>query len=152
MVTTYPAAVLASSPAHNGADDAALDNALRDLAPDAKPDGTPRCKSACTNVHGQSRKVHNNQADHRPASKNLRPPMLGAGPRLATSRQLTLSVAYRAVADSVVIVPADAACRSHSHDTAGSPANAASTAPRADTIRSNTALADAVAKTAARSP
>src|SRR5271166_1914287 len=52
MLTTCPMVGLARSHVHQVAVAAALDNALHDPARDAKPVGTPRCKNACTNVHG----------------------------------------------------------------------------------------------------
>src|SRR5471030_1292323 len=47
MFKKCPAAALASSHAHNGADDDAPGSALRGPAPDATPSGTPHCKNAC---------------------------------------------------------------------------------------------------------
>ena len=64
-------------------------NAPRDPGRDVTPGGTPDCKNACTNVHGEWRKVRNSPADRRAASKNLHPWTLRAGPRAANRRQLT---------------------------------------------------------------
>src|SRR5438128_7484632 len=63
MLTTCPAAALASSHVHNACADAAPGNALHDPARDVTPVGTPNCKIACTNVHGEWQKARSNPAD-----------------------------------------------------------------------------------------
>ena len=148
MFTTCPAAALASSHAHNVADDDALDNALRDRARDAKPSGTPHCKNACSTVHMEWKKARSSLADRRADSKTLCRSPLCAGPRATLSRQLTPAAA----ADGVATAPVAAVCRSPSLDSAGSPASSTNAGPHAGTLHCNSGIANAWARTAVHSP
>jgi hypothetical protein len=152
MVTTYLAAVLASSHADNVADDAALDNAIHDPARDAKPSGTPHCKTACTIVHAEWRKARNNQAERTAIPKILPAPTQCAGPRAARPRQLTPPAPHATAADGVATAPVAVVCRSPSLDIAGSPASSANAGPRAGTLHCNSGIANAQARTAVHSP
>jgi hypothetical protein len=152
MFTTYPAAAHASSHVHNVADDDALDNAPRDPARDATPSGIPHCKNACTIVHAEWKRARSSLADRMAVSKILHGPALCAGPRATLPRQLTPFAAHAVAADGVVTAPGAAVCRSPSLDTAGSPASIATAGPLADTLHRNTAIANAVTRTAGHSP
>ena len=134
MFTRCPAAALAWSRAHNACAAAAPDSAPRDPARDAKPVGIPGCKNACTNVHGEDRKVRSNPADDTARPKNLRRAVVCAGPRAAPPRQLTPLAVHAAAADDAVTVRAAAPCPDRSRDTAGSLSNAASVAPPVDML------------------
>src|SRR5271163_3048369 len=94
IITTCSVVPLASSAGVDDDHAAALDSALRDPAPAVKPSGRPRCKNACTCVHGEVRKARNTLADRRAALKNLLAPALCAGPRPLIPRQLTPLAAH----------------------------------------------------------
>ena len=151
MFKRCPADVLASSHAHNACVDAAPDTALHDPARDAKPVGTRCCKNACTNVHGEAQKTHNNPGEHTAGSQNFPPLALGAGPRTALLRQLTLlGRAHPVVADTVAIVPGGVGVPFRWRDIAGLPSVVATAWPPADTLRCNNGFAAAAARTAVR--
>ena len=151
MLTTCPDAADAWSfvPVAN-ADDAP-DSALPDQGRDAKPVGRRCCKNACTNVHGEGRKVRSNPVDGTDRPKNLRRKAVGAGPRAAQPRQLTLLAAHAAAGDGAVTVHAVAPCPARSRDTAGSPSNAASAELFLDMLYCRNGIANAAARTAVRS-
>ena len=150
IVTTCPAAALASSRAHNACADAAPDSAFPDPARDAKPVGIPGCKNACANAHGEGRKVRSNPADGTARRKNLRPKAVGAGPRATNPRQLTPLSVRASAADGAVTVRAAAPCHDRSRDISGSPSNAASVAPSVDMLHCKNGIANAEARTAVR--
>jgi hypothetical protein len=150
MLTTCPAARLASSRAHHADADAAPDNAPHDPARDVTPVGMPHCKNACTNVHGKRRRARSNLADRTAEPKKLHARTLRAGPRAANPRQLTPADA--GVADTDDSAPAAARAHDPWPDNAGSTASAASYEPLGNMLHCNNALADAAARTAARSP
>jgi hypothetical protein len=152
IVTTCSAAAPAWSAGVADDHAAAPDSALRDPAPAVKPSGRPRCKNACTCVHGELRKVRNTLADRRAALKNLLAEALCAGPRPLMLRQLTPLAAHAPAADNAALVHAAALAPSRSGDSVGSTATAASAAPLADIFHCNTASANAEAKRAARIP
>ena len=152
IVTTCSAAAPAWSAGVADDHAAAPDSALRDPAPAVKPSGRPRCKNACTCVHGELRKVRNTLADRRAALKNLLAEALCAGPRPLMLRQLTPLAAHAPAADNAAPVHAAALAPSRSGDSVGSTATAASAAPLADIFHCNTASANAEAKRAARIP
>jgi len=150
VLTTCPAAALASSRAHSADADDAPGNAPHDRAHDAKPSGTLHCKNADTNVPVGQGNVRNNPAVHTAATENLRARMLGAGPRTTTLPQLTPFAARAAAADSAAPESGAAPGLGRSRDTAGSLADAASVEPPADNLRCNNVFADAAARTAVR--
>jgi hypothetical protein len=83
------------------------------------------------------------------ASQNLRTQALGAGPRAVVPRQLTLLVVHAVALDTAGSVHDTARDRDPWPDNAGSPANAATAGPLADTLDCNNAFADAATRTAA---
>lgn len=160
MLTTCPAASLASPlPRHAAADDE-THNALPDPARDATPIGRPRCKIAGTIDPAKERKPRSIPAERNDARQNLRPRRLCAGPRAPLRRQLTpLAVhglaygpAHGPAADTAATAPVAVPCHRPSRDSAGSLAAAASDAPPADMRRCNNATASAQARTAVHTP
>ena len=107
----------------------------------------PHCKIACTNVHGEERKVRSNPADGTARPPNLRSKAVCAGPRAAAQRQLTPLAACAAA----VIARAAAPCPDRLPDTSGSPANAATGVPPAGILHGNNDFANAAARTAGHS-
>src|SRR5580658_10568419 len=97
MVTKCSAVLVACSAASAAAGDDAGACGSPDPARAVRPVGTPRCKNACTDVHGQRRIVRNSPVDRTAAPKNPQAPPQCAGPR---PRQLTPLAAGGSAADS----------------------------------------------------
>src|SRR5580658_5513297 len=111
MFKRCPALALAASRADNACADAAPGSVLRDPPRDVTPSGTPHCKIACANVHAATRKARSNPAERTAIPKNLPAPTPCAGPRAATSRQLTPLAARVPALDVASTVRVGVACR-----------------------------------------
>ena len=86
------------------------------------------------------------------APKNLHRLTLGAGPRAADPRQLTLFAVPEDAADTAATVHAAVRGRAPWIDTAGSHASTATAEPIGNRLHCNNAFADAAARTAVRIP
>ncbi len=160
----------------------ASDNGLRDPARDVTPTGTLHCKNDGSNARAARRTPGSTPVEGTPAPQNARGIPLGAGPRATPGRSSEWPPASRtqgrhgplprpgsrplpspsfgsrstpvpvAADDNDRAVPADAPDLPRSPDTDGSLANAATGTPPAHTPHGNTAIADATARTLARTP
>ena len=110
-----------------------------------KPDGRPNYKNAGAGNAMWARRVGNSRDGHTDAGKNLRLPMLGAGPRAAAYRPGRSAGVAADVHDTAGFarggVPGPACWR----DNVDWPANDASTAPLADNPRCSSDTAAAMA-------
>jgi hypothetical protein len=152
MLTMCSAATPASARVHNADAADAPGNVPRGPARDVKPSGTLGCKNAGSNVHAGQGNVRSNPAVRTAVSKNLRTPLLGAGPRATLSRQLMRLAARADAADTAAPGRVAAHARKRWLDNARSPADAASAELLADNLRCNSVLADAAARTAVHIP
>jgi hypothetical protein len=124
-------------------------------APDVTPGGKPHCKNDAANARAPPRTPRNSPVERTFGRQNLRTRRLGAYPRTPStppSGQPGWSPSHAGVADTAGSAGVAARDRPRWPGNTDLPSRDANAPQRDYTLRCNTAIADATAQTAARTP